>query len=76
MSIGQDVIFRVSKTMNGYKVTKKDGRGLVDGILTIPIERYFYPSDYTDAEEAAHDYAERKAGEIEEARVVALGEKE
>jgi hypothetical protein len=76
MSIGQEVIYRVSKTQKGYKVAKKDGRGLADGILTIPLTRYFYPSDYGDAEQVAHDYAEREASEIDCARVVRLGEKE
>ena len=74
--IGQEIIWRVSKTQSGYKVTKKDGTGLADGYCTIPIRRYFYPSDFEDAEEAAHDYAKRQAEDVEKARVVGLGERE
>ena len=76
MTIGQEHVLRVSKTPKGYKVTHKDGTGLADGYCTIPQRRYFYASNYGYPEEAANDYADRKVEELDNARVVQLGERE
>lgn len=71
--IAQEIVFRVHKTSKGYKVSKYDGTGLADGVFTKPYTRYFYGDD---GEEKAHDYARRKAEELDdETRVVELGER-
>lgn len=71
MSIGDELVYRVAKTPKGYTVHEYDGRGLAAGYCT-KRSRYFYGDD---AEEKAHNYARNKAGERDDARVVALGER-
>jgi hypothetical protein len=72
-TIQREVVFRVSKTRKGVKVTQRDGRGLADGYFTKPRQQYFYGDN---AEEKAVQYAENRAEEIDdETRIVELGEK-
>lgn len=80
MSIGQEIVFRVSATPKGYKVTERDGTGLADGIFAKARQRYFYEGDYADAEARAHEYAHEHAEKTADnrdalVRVVELGEK-
>jgi len=73
MTVGNEHIFRVSKTVKGVKVTQYDGTGLADGIFTKPRQRYFYGED---AKEKARQYAENRAEEMDgDVRVVGLGER-
>lgn len=74
--IANEVVFRVSKTPQGYKLQQRDGRGLADNVFVSSYERYFYPSDYDDPEERAHEAAYEKAEELDaETRVVELGDR-
>lgn len=70
MGIKNEVVFRVYKTPTQYAVKKMDGRGLAEGVLTIPERRYF------ESENKATKWAKTKVNNIgEDARVVKLGEK-
>jgi hypothetical protein len=76
MTVGNEIVYRVAKTPKGYKVKRLDGTGLADGVMTKKRSRYFYADDYSDPEQAAHDYAKRKAEETDRpSRVVPLGER-
>lgn len=73
MTIGQEVVYRVSATGSGVRVSRYDGIGLAEGIAGARHVRYFYSDD---AEEKATEYAYRKAErENEDTRVVELGER-
>lgn len=76
MTLGDEVVFRVSGTGTGMRVVRYDGRGLRDGLAGKHICRYWYGDD---AAEKATAYAEEKVRSYEEdgesARLVKVGER-
>lgn len=77
MTVGDEVVFRVTSTGSGFKVTRYDGTGLRDGLCGKKNLRYFYGDD---AEEDATAHATRKATMWRElngddTRVVPAGER-